>query len=289
MNVGADRITCFISSSSNEDRSAVVRALSEMGVAVTSDLEVTAAGSWASSLTENLRRATFVCVIVADRVVGAAIMYEAGVAVGMGRPLVVVEKTGADSSLAQLSDAPVIRYKSDDDTTLLEGLQAYVGLISQSGTVPTAAPKPVSAKSWSRKGGQVEAVGDSLERFVASALEASGALVAIDPALGDAHVDMTASFPVLGVALNPVLIEVKATSRGPDSRALRNLREAMERHGARLGILVTKYERPLRRIVEASTAILAISASELEGLSVKALEQELVRMRNEIFHGAPNG
>lgn len=285
MKVGDERITCFVSSTADDDRNAVMNAISEMGVAVRSDLDVVSGVSWAASLNEGLRQATFVCVVLGDRPVSAAVMYEAGVAVGMGRPLVVVGKLDADTSLAQLSDAPVIRYKSDDDTTLREGLRAYIDLLQQAVASPSATQKPVTTKSWSRLA-PAQKKGSELERAVAASLETSGALVALDPAIGDAGVDMTASFPVLGAALNPVLIEVKTTIRGADNRALDQLRKAMRRHGARFGMLVTRDKRSLKRVVEGSTAILVVSVAELETLSAPRIEQELIRLRNELFHGA---
>src|ERR1700722_5550296 len=122
------RKTCFLSGSASARITAEVRSvLDELGVTVRISEDIAQGGNIASSIIEAVLSADFVCIVLSTRKPPLAVMYEAGVAAGSFRPLVVIVNSRfADEIPVQLISAPIIRYVPGSIWLLRENLSAYV-------------------------------------------------------------------------------------------------------------------------------------------------------------------
>ncbi|MGW4330535.1 hypothetical protein ACWEKR_32180 [Nocardia sp. NPDC004573] len=267
----------------------VRRTLGQLHVDLTTSLDVPGGTSLSGSLSQAVLSADFVCVVLGAETPSPTVMYEAGIAVGARRPLVVVTSIEADQAVAQTIDAPIIRYRTADDSAIHEGLSAYVSNIQ-----PLAAELKVNWDVLSTETVsspiRPHLEGSRLERTIAAWLEQSGAaVVAIHPVQRGFEADMVATFPALGDAFSQVVVEVKSGDRtswtGFDLDKLRN---TLNMFGSRIGILVSPDISLNRSTIEGGKAVLAVSMDELDQwVQSGQLARRLTRLRNELVHTRP--
>jgi hypothetical protein len=264
----------------------VREALIGLDVIVQTADEIPSGAEISVAILDALKSADFVCVAISAKP-SSSVMFEAGLASGLGRPLLVVADAGvADGLPVDIMRAPVIRYKSGMTQILRENLSAYVNrvqpvavqhLLNEEVVVEFAALPPRAPKIGRNS---------RVEEHVASRLEAAGALVASESRLpGNLRPDIVATFPGLGTEFNPIIVEVKdSRSQGDDSVTMQ-VRNYLKAARARLGVIVdqSRVQAPATRIYE-STGILYVTANDLDAWDNDRLLDELTRLRNKVVH-----
>lgn len=284
------RLTCFISHNANVNIDAVRAVLEDLGVSTYSINDVELGSSISASVRSAVSAADFLCLIIDESGVSPAMMFEAGFAAGSLRPTIVLTSNATyDATPLTLLDAPVIRFDPDDInlSALRMGIRAYTSNVH-----PIASELKID---WPSSAAKVKAStqylttlqAQTLERRVAEALHTSGALVATNVVLNSKNeIDILASFPSLGDAFNPIVIEVKHSSRRlPDEHLWNRLQSQMKLTKARIGVLVVgDSEIDYDERVTPRSAMIWISASSLENWAPEQLMQTLNRVRNKLVH-----
>lgn len=239
------------------------------------------------SITQAVLSATFLCVIFSESPPPAAVMFEAGIAAGSRRPtLIVATPKGADQLPAQLLSAPLIRYRPGLPDVLREDISAYLEhvypisaqltinwnvLVDKEESQPKISPLPRES---------------DLQRDLANHLTEMGAIVSGDMPTGGGRIDLVATFPALGDAFNPVIIEIKRRVRDQDD-GLKALRTYLRSFGARLGILVIGESTAVPDyLVTNGVGIVVVPASLLMQWDANRLIREITALRNQVVHSA---
>lgn len=121
-------LTCFLSTTSSADTGAgVQRVLTDLDVHVETAADIPAGSQFASAIMQTVLSADFVCVVLTGEPTSLAVTYEAGVAAGSRRPLlIVVTPDAADLTLTDMIQAPIIRYQPGAEQVLRDNLNAYL-------------------------------------------------------------------------------------------------------------------------------------------------------------------
>lgn len=286
-------LTCFMSASGIDERivEAVRTSLTDFGVEVLTVDDIPAGPDIGLDITQAVLSADFVCLLLAEQEAGSSILFEAGVASGSRRPLLVIASEDmSDRIPLVLRSMPIIRFNLASPDLLRNSLLAYVAQVQ-----PFAAAlkinwnslleksKPTVVNSWLE--------GHDLEQQVAGRLVAAGALVGDQSSLpGDRGVDLTATFPALGDAFSPILVEVKSRSHNK-RREIGALQRSLEKSGSKLGLLVYGeiHQRPevfihVDLTGVAKSAVLVVSLNDLKAWDSKSLLRELTILRNQLVH-----
>lgn len=283
----AKQLTCFLSHTRGVAVEETVRnVLTQLQVEVTTALDVPEGTSLAASVTQAVLSADFICVVLGPQSPSPAVMYEAGIAVGGRRPIVVVTSTDSDSAVTETIDAPIVRYRSSHDNSIRDGLNAYVKNIQPLAAelkvnwdTLTAARLPVRAGS--------RPTGSELQKTIAEWLEAAGAaVVSANANQKGVEADIVATFPSFGDAYSRVVVEVKnSNSTGPLGWQLDQLKRNMRIFDSRIGLFVSPGVSIGRFNIEDGTGILSVSVRELEIWARSGdLAPKLVRLRNQLVH-----
>lgn len=250
--------------------------------------EVPVGSNIAESLTDAVLSADFVCVAISGAKPPLAVMYEAGVAAGSRRPVVVVANARvADDLPAQLISGPVIRYKPGSHEILWENLSAYVQQV-----------QPIAERlelGWWDRSYEVVASPLRVRRFdsvveerVAARLEEAGALVSRENRLaGNLRPNIIATFPALGPEFNPIVVEIKNAPvyRERADDAIKQVRNYLKAVHARLGLIVyDSGQRPVTTDISGSLGILLLSFSDLDTWTDEQLFDEIRKLRNKVVH-----
>lgn len=279
---------CFLSGATSAKRiTADVRSvLQDLHITVRTSEDLAPGSDVGQSLIEAVLSADFVCVVLSTRKPPLAVMYEAGVAAGSLRPLIVVaDSKVADELPTQLISSPVIRYMPGFERLLRENLRAYVEQVQ-----PIAAQLTVnwnSLRSLSSNVGRSQRSFDESrpEGRVAARLADAGALVASEVLLpGNLRADIMATFPILGSEFVPIIVEVKSSVSDFDMD-LQQLRSYLRAAGARLGMIVYNDSglKPLTKIY-GPVGILRLSINDLSRWDNKRLIEEITKLRNQVVH-----
>lgn len=282
-------VTCFLSSAGSDRELAldVTSILTKLGVTVRTVDDVQPGPDFGTSIVDAVLSAAFVCIILPDSPPPSALMYEAGVAAGSRRPiLVIASPEGADQIPANLLSAPIIRYKEGSKSLLRNNITAYLEnvhpiaaqlTLNWNVLVDEEKKRPVDLKI----GNEHSVVGQ-----IASRLKFIGAMVATEQRIGDGRVDVVATVPSLGDSFNPIFIEVKQRETSPDSD-LRQMRNYLRSAANRLGLIVyIKSPNKKRSRIVDSTGILLITYDELMSWTGNHMVLELTKLRNQVVHSA---
>lgn len=282
------RTRCFLTGQeATKNIMAEVRdALISLDVIVQTADEILAGSSVNEAIVNALTSADFVCAVTPALKPSPTVMYEAGLATGLKRPLLVVaDARGADTLPSQLLSAPMIRYKPGMTKVLRENLSAYVKQVQPIASqylVNKEVLVDFSTTNLNRHVGLVP----RLEERIATRFKEAGALVAIDSLIsGSMRPDIVATFPALGPEFSPIIVEIKDRRQ----RSLENITQQMRRYldaaGARLGLIVdeTNEQKISSRIYD-SAGILYVSADDLQAWDNNSLLYELTRLRNKVVH-----
>lgn len=286
-------LTCFLSSALSDSHIAqdVRKVLERIGVDVRTSDEIPLGSDVASSIVDTVLSVDFVCIVLATDLNNPAVWYEAGIAAGSRRPvLVIAEGKAIDQMPFNLFAAPIIRYHRDSPDILRDSLIAYTRQVQ-----PLAAQLKVD---WNRvidTPGQADVENpDStvpltekntqellIEHFMNEGILV-GSYAQISP---HKRADALISFPTLGDEFNTIIIEIKRY-RSNEKRDIAQVADYMETAGARLGMVVYAEQRgqkPQTRIF-GSAGIMLISASELLHWDYQRIIGELARLRNQLIH-----
>jgi hypothetical protein len=282
-------VTCFLSSavSDRELANEVCSVLTELGIDVQTADHLPPGSDIGSSIINAVLSTAFVCIVLGDAPPLPAIMFEAGIAAGSRRPLLIVASPeGASQLPADLLSAPIIRYQGGSKDHLRDSLNAYlknVQPIAEKLTLNWDALVDEEQEAQSRE--PTIHREQSIVAQIASHLDHIGAFVAVGSRIGSGRADIVATFPTLGESFNPVIIEVKRYVSNADSdlqQIGRYLREA----NARLGLIVYGKDTPRRIRTTGSTGILLLSAGELMSWDGDRTVREITKLRNQVVHSA---
>jgi hypothetical protein len=281
---------CFLSYAMSDQLVAddVYAALTEMGVNVRTPADLQAGSDLGASISQAVLSAAFVCIVLSDMPPLPAVMFEAGIAVGSRRPLIIVATPeGANQIPVDLLSAPIIRHQPGSSDQLRASFEAYLTSV-----YPIAAKLTINwdvlVEGEQRPPEELGTISTerSLTRQISAHLEQVGALVSVDRRVSGGRIDLTATFPTLGDGFNPVLIEVKR--RASDARSgLQQMRRYLSVTGSRLGmVLYGSGHIDPQTYVESGTGIILASIDEFTGRDGNSMVRELIKLRNQVVHSA---
>jgi hypothetical protein len=293
-------LTCFLSSavSDHELADEVRSVLTELSVIVRTAEDLLPGSDIGAMVVEAVLSADFVCVVLSGASPPSAVMFEAGIATGSQRPvLIVASPQAADQLPTHLLSAPIIRYERGSKKLLQESMRGYIKNVQ-----PIAAQLTVNWDDFlgSNVGRYVGGGWKGQGRFsetritprqasveqLAARLARAGALVSTDDIRTDSVADILASFPALGTSFNPVLIEVKLKAVHKEAD-LQQIYRFMNNYKARLGLLIYREGglKPEMRIT-GSAGVLLLSVDDLLEWDDQRLVREIIKLRNQVVHSA---
>lgn len=290
---------CFIIAASDADVAPLRDALARRGIHSSDALGVNPESPLSTTIESAIRSATFVCAVVP---IGRndAVMFEIGVAVGTGRPLLLFVQPGASpptdigiayTSLA-LTNAEALDFH----------LGAFLDHLSTRQRRPSADTAPTSPRSRIDASRELEALrmldtstnpAAGLEDFVQGLFHDAGFLVEAGPSTGNRRVDLAVWLDELQpVIANPILVEVKylgsAQQVGP--RVVESFIGELDKAKAQVGLFVHhpsfagESRVPQKRTLP---LVISLSATELVRLlSEQRLAAEILTRRNRAVHGS---
>jgi hypothetical protein len=278
----------FILDRAGRDRPALEQAFAAVGLHPMRAADLTTAQPLTEQLQNILRTVRFVLVVVDDDPIPSSVMFEAGLASGVGAPVVVLDgrdpdRRGVDDlALDTLQPGPRLYARLTDPVGLTEQLEAYLEPRQPQSprvggqAIPRPSSRPTQAPAASYDSESV--------RRTAEALTHMGATVFGVRAGPTSVPDLAVRFPHLDPMMNPVLVEVKGR-RAQLRRARSQLADALARGHVHLGLLVTLDPVEPRCDSAAPGQVIAqISLSHLEQ-SPDRLIKLLSQARSLAVHG----
>jgi hypothetical protein len=242
----------------------------------------------AQLLDETLNQVDLILLVIDNDPVPPSIMFEAGLAHGLGIAVAVLDGRGPkrlgaadDLALDTLLPGPRLYAHLSDEVGIAEQLDAYLQMqVPAGGAASVEATQPSGGRLFQKP----ISYGSEGERRTAEALVKLGAIVLADRAGSRSVPDLVARFPQLEPSMNPVLVEVKGR-KGHLSPARQQLRDALSRSHAPLGLLVTLDSLPATsQWVGPGQVVAQISLVTLEQ-SPQELLVLLSQARNLAVHG----
>lgn len=288
--------TCVISAPLETDTRLIRDALIQRDIRVLDFGELSTGSSWQASIIATITRADLVIGVLTHRD-SANTMFELGVAVGHGKPLLIFAPAKGDLLPSNLAGFQVVRTGLRNR----EAIDFALDQIMASPSGPTRADNPRSAsfstrtvesKSYRPRLAQIlhDRNGRELESLVAQLLRESGAEVVAEADARDGGVDLVVWSDGLEAFVdNPFPIEVKArlVSRDDAKRALSQTAKSASAIGARWSMLLYG-EGPTsaNRVWQSSPTVFALSIEELL-VSLESMSfPEIIRtLRNRRAHG----
>jgi hypothetical protein len=284
---------CFISGPPDLDVGPLVRALTEHGWEAYVLSDVASLGRpFRDAVEDAIRGSSAVIAIFGAAGPSINTAYEAGLAVGLGKPVISVVSPGGPmpsdlrSSLyvqADPSNVEAITLALDN----LDRLQIDrpPELVARGRPLGSYADDLVAEVRTLESETNAGAWGQAVEKLMVRAIEASGAVAATadDPRAGfDIGVwsdDLDA------IAANPVLVEIK---RRIDQGTISQCLAALERTPAAKAALIISFEDVPRDTVAPRWPVLWVSAiGFLEALKTKSFAEVFRELRNRSVHGLP--
>ena len=235
-----------------------------------------------------MRSVRFVLVVVDDDPIPSSVMFEAGLARGVGAPVVVLdgrdpERRGVDNfALDILQPGPRLYARLTDPIGLREQLEAY----TQPGQPQFPRVEGQGIPRSSRHSIEKRPVNydSEAERQTAEVLVRLGAIVSSVRAGSLSVPDLVVRFPHLDPSMNPVLVEIKER-RTQLRRARDQLADALARGQTHLGLLVTlDAVQPRSDRVAPGRVVAQISLSILEETPERLIKL-LSEARSLAVHG----
>jgi hypothetical protein len=277
-------LSCFVSAGASTDTSAIKEVLTSLGVRVR-DLRDLPPGSEVSrAVTDVVLSADFICVVLGSEKPGFALVFEAGIAAGSRRPMVVVSIGETDPVVLELLGSPIVRYEPGKEEALAENIRSYVQFVQ-----PLAAQLTVNWETVNTRvvsAGAASNRGHRLEQRVFAHLARLGALVYSNVEIErGVEADGLVAFPLLGDSFNPIVVEVKQRRRGDDRETEARLLKTMSAAGSKIGLLVYEHiQEGLKIRRHGQVQLLVTGVNQLEEWSAADLLRHLTEMRNELIH-----
>lgn len=285
-------LSCFLSSAfiDSDNAQIVHEILADLGVNVRTANDLPLGSDIASSIVDEILSNDFVCIVLATDLKNPTVWYEAGIAAGSRRPLLIVGESGAIDQLPfNLFSASVIRYRRDTLQVLRDSLTAYVRQVQPIAAqlkinwdrIETSEPvltvKPELSDVPTEQTTQARIVEHFTQQGILAATYRQ-----IRP---DTTVDALIGFPALGDEFNTVLIEIKR-NRSDERRDVGQVIDYMNVSGTRLAMLVYEQNSGLKPQIRTfgSFGIILIAADELLHWDYQRMARELAKLRNQIVH-----
>jgi hypothetical protein len=235
---------------------------------------------------EQIARSAGVVAAVRGDVLTPGVIYELGIARGLGLPTLILLLIAADNDMpllpGDLRGLNQVRWDpgTEPDSTLLARVRALMAVQS----IPTAglqvAPhrSPTAGRDYA----------DATERRAAEVLAQVGAQVVAEGAGNrPGRPDLSAWFADLPNWANPVVIEVKA--RDPSGRsstsAVQQLLASLRALQLSIGIVLVPGERPPEWVSGGGVAIVLLGVETLAEIGAQGTRDLLIRGRNLVAHG----
>lgn len=294
-------LTCYISSPLLVDTTRLRTLLAELGVTPIAIDELPTAGQAIAPTIESwMRHTSFVCAIL-PAAQSANVLFEIGMALGLGRRTFIIAEEGADIPLP-VERVPHLVSALEDTETIRFHLEAFIS------SLPKRAKAVVAAAAIARNPGRFYGGGEAIpidrnslptldsgggsegEREVAELLAAVSTQVTPTVQVSGFQADMLVWLRDLDIGQgSPVLVELRLSSGEVfPERALSQVVRAATVARLRAAILVTRAPEPeiSARLIEGTT-VFSVSLDGLrQEIGSGTFLDNLRRLRNRMFHGA---
>lgn len=277
----------FVTAAHPEDAGIATELLHRCGLEARSVFEVQALPDPAIGSLEQITQASGAVAAIRNGELSPGVIYELGVARGLGLPTLVLFLIGAGDDVpvlpGDMRGLHQVRWdpSAQPSAALLTRLRR---LLTVEVDLPSGTPveRPKSSASARR-------FTNATERRAAEILEFVGAEIAAEgPRNRLGRPDLAAWFPDLPNWANPVIIEVKAGDLPGRSHAdsVRQLQGYLDALQLPIGIVLVPGERPPEWASTRDTAILLLGVETLAALGPRGMRDHLIRARNLVAHGA---
>jgi len=288
-------LRCFISAAAGTDLATLRSVLARLGVQCTAADSLPLAMPIVAAIREAIASSDFVVVVVPSEVRAAAPLFEAGIALGTGKPLVAIACPEVQLPW-DAGSALTIRSSSDDDEALTFNLRHF--LRNTSFARRRRLPKHRAPRRQTRMRDlllKLDAASDrDLGNIVVEALERLPEIkVKRERAAEGAMADLVAWAEDLRAGLNPVMVEIKGAGLPADRlhTAVDQLACRARKAGAGTALLLVK-DLPRTGMPVHWTPppawLLVIDLREfLERIEGRPFDAVLVEYRNQLAHRVP--
>jgi hypothetical protein len=223
----------------DRDRPALEQAFSAVGLEAMRVADLPAAQPLADQLRQALSSVRFVLIVVDNDPIPSSVMFEAGMANGVGVPVAVLDgrdpdrRSLDDLALDTLQPGPRLYARLTDSVGLTEQLEAYLEVQQP------RLPRVQGQATWRATAAPpIDDYGSESVRRTVEVLTRLGATVFSGRTGAPSVPDLVVRFPHLDASMNPVLVEVKGL-KAQLARARNQLAKALAIGNTHLGVLVT--------------------------------------------------
>ncbi len=277
----------FVTAAHPEDAGIATELLRRCGLEARSVFEVQALPEPAVGGLEQITQASGAVAAIREGELSPGVIYELGVARGLGLPTLILFLIGAGDDVpvlpGEMRGLHQVRWdpSAQPSAALLTRLRR---LLTMEIDLPSGTPveRPKSSAPTRR-------FTNATERRAAEVLEFVGAEIAAEgPRNRLGRPDLAAWFPDLPNWANPVIIEVKAGDLLGRSHAdsVRQLHGYLDALQLPIGIILVPGEHPPELVSTRGTAILLLGVETLATLGPRGMREHLTRARNLVAHGA---
>jgi hypothetical protein len=292
--------TCFISAPFGFDSSALAQALAEDGIESSRLDKLEPGDDVVSSVRQEIKKADLVCVALPAGFNLESVVFEAGVALGVGRPLLILAEPEVDVPF-ELQHLLYVRAALGDSRGLSDLLKTYIPRIPRRVPVKRRtqqpAPRPLDRSETDRLLALLRGPGTLAQKqaevvnFLAIAFQKVGVGVSGSTASdrgADLAIWVDETQSIFG---NPVLVEVKLgrLNQSLIDETCHTLRNYLVSSNLLLGVIVywdpkgTKYKVTTTSL----PLVICLSVDELvDSLRLGRFANTLLEIRNRAVHGA---
>ena len=298
----ADQITgtktCFITAPSRVDTSAIRRVLRRHGFGTRDVADVRPGDSLAERVQNEIAKADVIVAVFSGPKPSAGVTFEAGLALGLGKPVIVVASEPVESPFSPLASAPIVLADPANEDALTFSFAQILPALER--TPSRRAPRKRKAQD---KPGLVEGFAAHIEALRASGNERQLERLLLEVFKEDPGVSVTVEKKVVGAEIdmaiwldgydsilgNPLIVELKLGALSEDRlrRSEFQLYRLLRASIAKFGLLIY-LDRRARRFVGPGVSapnIVRFEASDLvTELSKASLGRTILAERNRLVH-----
>lgn len=255
--IGERPLGCFVSfnASSSEDASRVTKLLQELGVD-TYRPDLLVGKEIGREIMAAMQAADFICLIIGDISPSPNVTFEAGLAIGLGKPVLTIT-TVSNVPFDFATGVQSVRVKDGDIASVRKDIERFVRHVRPRPTRKQAVPAPLQKSvqgEWDslRKRPSIHEREAGLVDLVAGLFKQHGSEVLREgPGDGPGRVDLLVwNDPIVAELGGPLIVECKCYGGGSGSvlvnarHAFKQLISYVEQSSAKLGLLVFDHDRP---------------------------------------------
>ena len=292
--------TCFISAPFGFDASSLIEALEERDIVSMRADDLEAGESILDRVQQEIRRSDLVCIVLPQGYGQDNLMFETGLALGSGRPVLVLASPDVDLPF-ELGELTYVRAPLSDKQFLGSASTPISWKSSRGRRIrkpPTTTLKRLDkedAEGFLRalrdQGGISH---DQLVQIVTDVFRKVGILASAEPVLGmgerpDVAIWNDETQSIFG---NPILVEIKSgrLSQSGIDESYHRFSQSLIRAKVRLGILIYRDLAGLKFRIAAThlPLVICLSIEELiDSLRLGTFTQTLIAFRNRAMQGVP--